>query len=264
MKKKTITYVSWLWTAVFLGIACTVQAADGKSGESTCPSSDVNEVLDKLQATVRSLQDYQGQIEYVEEQPLLESSMLRKGNVFYRRMKKRSYLRVDFETLKQDDMKEQVYREYFIFDGVWLTHIDYQVKTIQKRQLTEVDKPMDAFELARSNMPIIGFSATEDLRKEFDIELVKPSSAGKDDRIQLHLTVKPDSAYEEDYRAIDFWIDKKLNLPVRVDAVTTEDDIYRIRFLKTKVNQGIADSVFEIEVPAGFAAPEIIPLDANH
>ncbi len=123
---------------------------------------------------------------------------------------------------------------------------------------------MDAFDLARGNMPIIGFSATEDLTKEFGIELVEPDSVSKDNRVQLHLTAKPDSAYDEDYRAIDFWIDKKLNLPVRVDALTAEDDIYRIQFRKVKVNQGITDSAFELELPAGFGAPEIIPLDANH
>jgi len=263
MKKKTITYVSYLLTVVFMGIVCTGQGADSKSGDSACRSSEVNEVLDRLQATVRSLRDYQAQIEYLFEQPLLESKMLRKGNVSYIRTKERSHLRVDFETLKQDDQKQQAYQEYFVFDGVWLTHIDYQVKSIQKRQLAEVDKPMDAFDLARGNMPIIGFSATEDLRKEFDVELIKPVVQAMANTVQLRLTVKPDSPYEEDYRAVDFWIDKKLNLPVRVDALTTEDDVYRIRFLEAKVNGGIADSVFEVEVPAGFAVPEIIPLGGN-
>jgi outer membrane lipoprotein-sorting protein len=264
MRKMTTTCASRMCIVTCFLLACAAQAAESKSADAACPSSELIEVLDKLQATVQSLQDYQGQIEYLFEQPLLESKMLRKGKVSYTRTKKNSCLRVDFETLKQDDQKQQAYREYFVFDGVWLTHIDYQVKSIQKRQMAEVGKPVDAFDLARGNMPIIGFSATEDLRKEFDIELNQAALASKDGPIQLHLTVKPGSAYEEDYKAIDFWIDKKLNLPVRMDAITTEDDIYRIRFLKAKVNQGIADSVFAVEVPPGFGTPEIIPLDSNH
>jgi len=264
MKKKSIACVLGLWTALYLGPTCTGQAADdGGCGRSTCPLSGVEEILSKLQTTVQSLKDYQGQIEYIEEQPLLETKILRRGKLSYVRMKTRSYLRVDFETLKQDDLKEQPYREQFIFDGVWLTHVNYQVKSIQKRQLAETGKPVDAFDLARGNMPIIGFSTTEDLTKGFDIELVEPGAASEEGRIQLHLKVKSGSAYEEDYQAIDFWIDKALNLPVRVDAVTTEEDIYRIRFLKSRVNQGIASSAFELELPAGFGAPEIIPLDAN-
>ena len=101
------------------------------------------------------------------------------------------------------------------------------------------------------------------MTKEFDIELVKPGAAKQEDTIHLHLKVRSGSAYEQDYRAIDFWIDKQLNLPMRVDAVTTEDDIYCIRFLQAKVNQGLTPGVFEVELPAGFGAPEIIPLDAN-
>jgi outer membrane lipoprotein-sorting protein len=264
MRKITATCVSRLCIITCFYLAGTTQAAESKSSDAPCPSSELVEVLDRLKGTVQSLQDYQGQIEYLFEQPLLESKMLRKGKVSYTRTKKNSCLRVDFETLKQDDQKQQAYREYFVFDGVWLTHIDYQVKSIQKRQMAEEGKPVDAFDLARGNMPIIGFSATEDLRKEFDIELNQAAVASNHGTIQLHLTVKPGSAYEEDYKTIDFWVDKKLNLPVRVDALTTEDDIYRIRFIKAKVNQGIADSVFAVELPPGFGPPEIIPLDPNH
>ncbi len=131
MKKKTMIYVSWLGSVVFFVIACLGQSADSKSGSSTCSSNEVTEVLDKLQTTVRSLRDYQAQIEYLFEQPLLESKMLRRGKVSYIRSKERSYLRIDFETLKQDEQKEQPYREYFIFDGVWLTHVDYQIRSVQ-------------------------------------------------------------------------------------------------------------------------------------
>lgn len=264
MKNLTMTYMPGLWAVLLLAIVCAGQVMDCASREGTASPGGVDEVLDKLQTTVQSLRDYQAEIEYAFEQPLLESKTLRRGRVMYRRSQKASNLRVNFETLKQDEQQAEPYREYFIFDGVWLTHIDYQVKSVQKRQLAEADKPMDAFDLARGSMPIIGFSATEDLRKEFTIELVTSASAApQEDMIQLHLTVKPGSAYEQDYQAIDFWIDKQLHLPVRVDALTTEEDVYRIRFLRPKVNKGIADGMFEVEVPTDFGAPEIIPLDAN-
>ena len=264
MKQMTMSYTPGLWAVLLLTIAGAGQAADCASCDTAAASSKVDEILNKLQRTVQSLRDYQADLEYIFDQPLLESKTLRRGRVMYTRSQKDSHLRVNFETLKQDEQPAEPYRECFIFDGVWLTHIDYQVKSVQKRQLAEADKPVDAFDLARGNMPIIGFSATEDLRKEFAIELVTSAAAAAPaDMIQLHLTVKPDSAYEQDYQAIDFWIDKKLHLPVRVDALTTEDDVYRIRFLKPKVNKGIADSTFKIEVPTDFGTPEIIPLDAN-
>lgn len=264
MRKKAKTHLLGLWTLLCLGFAGTGQTAqDGCCGNAPSPLTGVEAVLNRLRTTVQSLKDYQGQIEYIEDQPLLETKIVRRGKLSYVRTKAKSYLRVDFDTLKQDDLKEQVYREHFIFDGVWLTHINYQLNSIKKRQMAEIGKPVDAFELARGKMPIIGFSTQEDLTKEFDIELVKPRPAIQEGWVQLHLKVRPGSAYEEDYQTIDFWIDKQLNLPVRVDAVTTEDDVYRIRFLKAKVNQGLASGAFEVELPAGFGAPEIIPLDAQ-
>ena len=56
------------------------------------------------------------------------------------------------------------------------------------------------------------------------------------------------------------WIDKKLGLPARVVAVTTEEEIYRIKFIKAKVNKKIDSKIFEFKIPEGFDEPEIIPL----
>ena len=62
------------------------------------------------------------------------------------------------------------------------------------RQLTEPNKPMDAFVLASRNLPIVGFAKIEDLKKQFDIKLVEqekratpviPAEAGIHDFIQL-------------------------------------------------------------------------------
>ena len=68
------------------------------------------------------------------------------------------------------------------------------------------------------------------------------------------------SIYKDDYTFIDFWIDRKLNLPAKVVAVTTEEDIYEIKFLQPKVNKAINKKVFDFEIPKKFGEPEIIPL----
>ena len=75
----------------------------------------------------------------------------------------------------------------------------------------------------------------------------------------MHLKVKPDSVYKDDYVSIDFWIDKKLGMPAKINAVSTEEDIYQIRLLKPKVNKRMDKKVFEFKVPRGFGK-EIIPL----
>jgi len=242
-------------------------------------ANSVEVVLEKLKKQTGELKSYQSRIEYKFSQPLLESETLRKGILYYQRAGGKSALRINFQTLRQDDEEEQKYIEQYIFDGVWLTHIDYQIKEVRRYQQAEPNQPVDAFELARENFPIIGFSKTEDLRKEFEISLVDstgspqveqkppvvpaqpviPAQAGIQNSIHLHLKVKEDSIYKDDYTSIDFWIDRRLYLPAQIAAVTTEEDIYEIKLLDAKVNEKIAKKVFEVKIPEGFGM-EITPL----
>ena len=193
-------------------------------------------------------------------QPLLESEALRKGVLYYAKFGKQSKMRVNFETLKQDDEKEQKYIEHYIFDGIWLTHINYQIKTVRRYQVAEPNKPVDAFDAAGKNLPIIGFTKIDDLKKQFEVKLVEQKKDKPESFIQLHLKVKPDSIYKDDYISLDLWIDKELGLPAKEVAVSTEEDIYEIKFLKPKLNKKINKEVFEYKIPEGFGEPEIIPL----
>ncbi len=221
-------------------------------------ANSVETILKRLNQRVAELESYQGQIEYLFSQPLLESQTLRKGVLYYTKCNEKSKLRINFKTLKQDDEKEQKYVEQYIFDGIWLTHIDYQIKAVKRYQLAEPNEAVDAFELVRENFPIIGFSETEDLKKEFEIKLVEQQGK-KAAVIGLHLKVKPGSIYKDDYTLIDFWIDKKLSLPAKIIAVSVEEDVYEIKLVKPKVNKRIDKKVFEFKIPEGFGKPEIIP-----
>jgi outer membrane lipoprotein-sorting protein len=228
---------------------------------SVCSSGDANsdsveKVLKGLRDAASGLRSYQCKVEYLFSQPVLESKTLRTGTLHYARFGKGSKLRIDFDTLTQDDGPKQNYKECYIFDGQWLTHIDYQIKQVQKRQLAEANEPIDAFELAKRNFPIIGFSKTDDLKKEFDVSQVgEPNGL-----INLNLKVKPDSQYKDDYKSVEIWIDKGLLLPAKLTAVSTEDDIYEISFIAPLVDEPIDEKVFEVTIPAGFGKPEIIPL----
>ena len=89
---------------------------------------------------------------------------------------------------------------------------------------------------------------------------IRKTTRSPKDLIQLHLKVKADSRYKDDYTSVDFWIDKELSLPAKIKAVSVEEDIYEIRFLEPKVNKKINNKIFEFKVPKGFNEPEIIKL----
>ena len=235
---------------ICLAVGCTRNMAG-----SELKGADVNSVdgiLRNLSRRTAELKSYQSQIEYRFIQPLFESETRRKGVLYYAKFNGKSKLRINFQTLKQDDEAEQKYIEQYIFDGVWLTHIDYQIKEVKRYQKAEPNEPVDAFDLASRNFPIIGFAGTEDLRKQFEIKLITQTETQPSQFIQLHLKVKPTSVYKDDYTSIDFWIDRRSALPARITAVSTEGEIYQIKLLEPEVNKGIDKKVFEVRIPEGF------------
>ncbi len=238
------------------------RAAEPNAPAAQVKAQDANEldtVLARLQEKGAGLKSYQARVDYVFKQPLLESQQRRQGTLQYARLDNRSYLRIDFTTLQQDQEKEQKYGEQFFFDGVWLWHIDHQTKTVERHQMAEPNQPVDALSLASQQVPVLGFSKVEDLRKQFEVTLI-PFSKPDAPFYHLHLKVKPDSVYQDDYTTVDLLIDKSVGLPARIDAATVEEDVYEIQLLDPKVNAEIGRNVFKVNIPSGYAE-QVVPLE---
>ena len=266
------------------GAACGDHAAVGAQvKKKKCSRSDsieankstaVDAVLKKLNQATAGLKSYQCRIEHIVSQPLLETKTLRRGGLYYLKSAKTSKLRINFDTIAHDDEDEQKHTEEYVIngdglakiginlEGVWLCHLDHQIKQPKLYQLAEPDanQAVDAFELISRNFPLVGFTKTDQLRRDFEIELVTQKPGKKEPLVQLHLKVKPDSVYRQDYTALDFWIDDKTSLPVRILSYSTEEDVYEINLIGPKVNKKVADELFQIKIPKSFGKPEIIPL----
>lgn len=198
---------------------------------------DINSASQLVQVVnkhIDSIKSYNAHVEYLFEQPLFKSSTLRKGRLYFERETVEDVnsdrLAVNFRTVKQDDQDQQLHRERYIFDGVWLTHIDYKLEQIEKRQLTSPNKPADVFDLASRNFPIIGFNKLENLEKDFDMSLEKSKKRGA---FHLLMKVKEGSDYDE-YEKIEVWISKKNLLPEKIIAFTKDDDVYNMKFFAPK------------------------------
>jgi len=262
-------------TALLLfALSCTGIADDTRTSQLTpsVESRAVDIILGKLQQSTAGLSTYQSQVQWIEKQPSYDDSRtLKTGKLYYQKTGRQSRMRLDFQTLKVDEQKAQKWIEQHVFDGVWLTTIDHQLMKVEKRQLAEEGQAEDVFEFFGQYFPILGFSKIDDLREQFDIDLVRPEQAKAPKLIHLHLKVKPDSVYRDDYVSIDFWIDRKLYLPARIVAVCTgpdsleddERDSFEISFLKPKVNRSLSKRTFDISPPKKFGKPAIFPLAQN-
>lgn len=242
-----------------------IEVSAGSAGSPKTPANRLDEVLDKLNESAGQLKSYQCDIEYLFQQPLFDSQTLRTGKMYYLRNTEDSLLRINFETIQQDEQPQEKYAEQYVFDGVWLTRIDYQLKQIKMYQMIDPNdlaenQSIDAFDLITEHLPIVGFTRTDKLKKDFDIELVETKTSDADEPAKLRMKVRPDSIYAENYTVIDFVIDKNINLPKSITAFSVEDDFYQFNFIEPKANEKLDRKIFELKIPDGFPPPEINPL----
>ena len=265
-------------------VACKCPNCSNTKQPAEEKTNGADTVLKQLNQKTSELMSIQALIEYKFIQPLFETEKLQKGVFYYARIGNSSKLRLNFQTRTIDDEEEEKYVEEYIvldgaclshpgqrFEGMWAVQIDYEMEAIKYIQLADTqdpNKPIDVFDLINKNFPMVGFSRIEDIKKEFEITLVEQKKSGPEDFIQVHLKVKPNSIYKDDYVYIDFWIDKKLGLPTKIVTVSTEPatepaerkDVFEIKFLKPKFNIKIDKKVFDFKIPAGFDEPDIMPL----
>ncbi len=284
---KSVIILLWALNACLASevkVACKCPNCSNTKQPTEEKTNEVDTVLKQLNQKTSELMSIQAQIEYKFIQPLLESEKLQKGMFYYAKIGNSSKLRLNFQTRTIDDEEEEKYVEEYIvlgganlshpghrFEGMWAVQIDYEMEGIRYIQLTDTqdpNKPIDVFDLINKNFPMVGFSRIEDIKKQFEITLVEQKKPGPEDFIQVHLEVKPNSIYKDDYVSIDFWIDKKLGLPAKIVTVSTEPatepielkDVFEIKFLKPEFNIKIDKKVFDFKIPSGFDEPDIMPL----
>jgi len=228
----------------------------------------LDEILDKLTASNKSLKSYQAAITYtfIFDPCLVNTVTVRKGNIYYRKGKKKSDLLFEFTTIKQDDGTEEKHLMKYIFDGVYLKIIDYQNKTVNTYQKTEKDNPRDAFELIASEFPMVGFTNPQLLKREFNISLAERTKNIPTGVIPIKLDVKAGSIYEKEYETIDFWVNKATFLPARLITMSVPEpgddkgDIKDIILTNARINKKLPKGIFKLETPKDFSE-NITPLE---
>ena len=283
-KIKRGTIVILLWSVCLSCASGSVQ--NNTNQEANQADNSVDAVLSRLTEFTRNLESLQCKVDYKHVQPsIFNTQVLRKGMLYYSRGDDKTVLRVNFETLQQDDAEPQKYIEQYIvvdgasipgkdvkYKGYWLVHMDYDFKTAKYIQIApagEPNKPVDVFDLISKNLPMIGFTKIDKLKSEFEITLPEVKKDESEDIIQVNLKVKPNSVYKNDYVLIECYIDKKLNLPLRIKAFSTDPggeplgkkDYHELKFIDLKTNVKISKDVFDFNIPDGFDEPEIFPLN---
>jgi outer membrane lipoprotein-sorting protein len=224
-------------------------------------AGEIEEILLKMNNATKRLKSCQAKISYlfIQDPDLLDSKTLQNGMLYYQEDNDRSQLRIRFDDLKQENFDPENRREEFLFDGAWLTRIDFKLKQIDRYQKAPEDNPIGVFELISHIFPLVGFSNIDQLKKDFDITLPEKSNESTPS-INLLLNVKKGSKYEKEYKKIDFRADSETYMPQQIVAYSSQGDIYNIKFTEFEINKKLKKAVFIIETPSDFRK-NIEPLD---
>jgi hypothetical protein len=214
----------------------------GLAGEPNNPAQ-IKGIIEKLNQAVDNLKNLSAKIEYTHAQPLFDTQTVRTGRVFYIKDANFSALRINFLTIKQDQSKQQNYREDYIFDGMKLTKIDYQTKSAATEHLSK-EKPIEPFELVQDYFPIIGLAKSDEMIEQFDITAVQNT---------LFLTPKVNSRFSKTYKQVEIIINPDNNLPFDFSATTCEDEKITIKLSQIDTSKVIKKAVFDLVIPADFA-----------
>lgn len=262
LKKSILLFAFFVFVILFAPITMsnsgeseheTIRATESKEQPGHCESKEIEEIFLKMKIATEGLKTCQANIQYlfIQDPELLNSKTLQNGMLYYLKNPDRSYLRIRFDDIKQDDFEPEKRREEYVFDGIWLTRVDYKLKQVDLYQKAHEGSPIDVFLLISNHFPLIGFSNIDSLNEDFDVQLSK-NTADNNESIKFLLRVKKGSKYEKEYKKIDFWVATNTYLPVRIVAYSSQGDIHDIKFQDLQINKKLKKAVFTIETPPDF------------
>ncbi|MFI4912480.1 MAG: outer membrane lipoprotein carrier protein LolA [Sedimentisphaeraceae bacterium JB056] len=233
---------------VFFATACVF------AKEACCKEMSVERLMEKIAEKGSELESFSANIMYslTEDPEIFETTTIYTGTFNYLKTEQRQYAMIDFITRQEDELPVEDYHQRYVFDGVWLTRIDYQLKQVNKDQLVPEDEPEDVFKLIGEDFPLMGFSGTDRLSDRYDIEFEQ-----SDDSRSYELNLTPKEQSDVKYSEIRFVIDSGTLLPRSIKAVSSSDSsICDIQLDGSVINTELNEEIFKVEIPDDFTVSE--------
>ncbi|MCP4710276.1 MAG: hypothetical protein GY869_16760 [Planctomycetes bacterium] len=227
-------------------------------------------LLNKIEARSNTLKTFQADMLFEQQQLLIETVTIRKGQTYYQADDKRVQFRIHFDNWLQKDLEEDitslkptVYDEDVVFDGMWLTLLNARTKSGRKQEISKTPHNKEAFRLGKGDIPLPFAIQKNDIIKEFDVKLV-PTDPKKPDNFTepaSHLFLKPKtkSSFAEKYVSLELWISEKTTLPLRIRYRANDDEVTTVTWSKITADKSINPKTFQITTPAGWDM-ETVPL----
>lgn len=195
------------------------------------PESDVDAVLDALDARGKDLEAFTAEVTLIEEDNVGLSNT-RTGRVWYQKTGPQdARMRVSF--VQRDD-GDRIFDEKidYVLDGPWLIDRDHKRKVEIKRQVLRPGEKINLLKLGEGPFPLPIGQPKEEVRKLFDVTKEKLLKDDPKNTIHVKLVPRPGTQFEKKFSAIDVWVDLENHFPRRIDTADAGENNFRTTILE--------------------------------
>lgn len=231
------------------------QPAKSPSDEARLSSGDprADEILDRLEVKGQAIKGLACKLtyKYVTVFPV-EDAQIKEGELLFARAEPNSKFLIHFTKMIADGIVSRR-GEYFLFDGQWLTERNDKARTIIKRQIVREGERIDPFKLGKGPFPLPFGQKRGDTLRNFKVKLEKFELGDPRNTHHLHCVPIPKTELASKYSRVDIYVDKKLELPVRIVTERISDgNRIEVDFKEIDTDEAPALSRFQIEEPEEF------------
>jgi outer membrane lipoprotein-sorting protein len=236
-----------------LAAGCAAQAQNAPSPAATQhaaagaidANSSVDQILDALDARGESLKDFTANITQNESNAAIGTDTTRRGKVWFQKLPgddARMRLTLDNKESNGQQVEEKL--EY-VYQKGWLEDRDYRKQLSIRRQVVKPGEKINLLKLGQGPFPLPLGQKKEDVYKLFEVAKVAPDKNDPVSSVHLKLTPKPNTRYSQKFDALEFWIDTKDLMPVRIKTTIGDQEITR-DLSDIRINTGLSDQDFTL------------------
>lgn len=241
---------------VFVSLCGGVRGAAMKSPPATgvasrpariaAPSARVMRVLRLLQKRAQTLHNFTADVRVKTQHLRTDETDIDIGRIWYQRRGSRTRFDIRLNTLVVDGAIAKRHADHdIIFDGRWLIDRNGAAKIFRKTAVAPPGRRFNPLELGAGPIPIpIGQNPAEVLR-EFTVSLRK-NRRRTPGIIHLRLTPRQKNMFT--FKILDFQIDRKIRLPVKIVRINSDGSPTTATLRHVRINQKMRHH-FPVQTP---------------
>ncbi len=229
----------------------TQEPRDG--GQASSGDARVDAILDRLEVKGRAIKGLKCKLtyRYVTVVPV-ESVQVKEGELLYSHGEPNSQFLVHFNRLIADGVVQQT-GEFFAFDGRWVTERNDKTKKVVRKEIVREGERMDAFKLGKGPFILPFGQRREDILRNFRVKMADFTLGDPRGSDHLNCVPLPNTELAEKYTRVEIFVDRRLELPVRIVTERISDgNRIEVDFKEIDTQEAPAGSRFRVEAPAGF------------